>query len=79
MTSILTSSGNIAGIIAPLLTGYIISLAGGNELMGYNLSILFMAILVLAFGILFAIFVKPAKSKGKHENKSSDNFDLRSS
>ncbi|SIR58297.1 Sugar phosphate permease [Peribacillus simplex] len=79
MTSILTSSGNIAGIIAPLLTGYIISLAGGNELLGYNLSILFMAILVLAFGILFAIFVKPAKSKGKHENKSSDNYDLRSS
>ncbi|MET1178429.1 MFS transporter [Peribacillus simplex] len=79
MTSILTSSGNIAGIIAPLLTGYIISLAGGNELLGYNLSILFMAILVLAFGILFAIFVKPAKLKGKHKNKSSENFDLKSS
>ncbi|MDM5223434.1 MFS transporter [Peribacillus sp. NJ11] len=79
MTSILTSSGNLAGIVAPLLTGYIISLAGGNQLLGYNLSILFMAILVLAFGILFAIFVKPAKSKGNHKNKSSDNFDLKSS
>lgn len=76
MTSILTSSGNLAGIIAPLLTGYIISLAGGNQLLGYNLSILFMAILVLVFGILFAIFVKPA---GKLKNKSSDNFDLKSS
>ncbi|MDG4847522.1 MFS transporter [Peribacillus frigoritolerans] len=76
MTSILTSSGNLAGIIAPLLTGYIISLAGGNQLLGYNLSILFMPILVLAFGILFAIFVKPA---GKLKNKSSDNFDLKSS
>ncbi|YCI78911.1 MFS transporter [Bacillus sp. R1-10] len=76
MTSILTSSGNLAGIIAPLLTGYIISLAGGNQLLGYNLSILFMAILVLAFGILFAIFVKPA---GKLKNKNSDNFDLKSS
>ncbi|MCT1388461.1 MFS transporter [Peribacillus frigoritolerans] len=76
MTSILTSSGNLAGIVAPLLTGYIISLAGGNQLLGYNLSILFMAILVLAFGILFAIFVKPAR---KLKNKSSDNFDLKSS
>jgi MFS family permease len=76
MTSILTSSGNLAGIVAPLLTGYIISLAGGNQLLGYNLSILFMALLVLAFGILFAIFVKPA---GKLKNKSSDNFDLKSS
>ena len=76
MTSILTSSGNLAGIIAPLLTGYIISLAGGNQLLGCNISLLFMAILVLAFGILFAIFVKPA---GKLKNKSSDNFDLKSS
>ncbi|MBO0997361.1 MFS transporter [Bacillus sp. SD075] len=79
MTSILTSSGNIAGIIAPLLTGYIISLAGGNQLLGYNLSILFMAILVLTFGILFAIFVKPAKPEGNHKNKRSDNVDLKSS
>ena len=76
MTSILTSSGNLAGIVAPLVTGYIISLAGGNQLLGYNLSILFMAVLVLAFGILFAIFVKPA---GKLKNKSSDNLDLKSS
>ncbi|MGW6382077.1 MFS transporter [Peribacillus butanolivorans] len=77
MTSILTSSGNIAGIIAPLLTGYIIGLAGGNKILGYNLSILFMAILVLAFGILFAIFVKPSKSKGnKGEQKD---YNLKSS
>ncbi|WP_340453834.1 MFS transporter [Peribacillus butanolivorans] len=77
MTSILTSSGNIAGIIAPLLTGYIIGLAGGNKILGYNLSILFMAILVLAFGILFAIFVKPSKSKrNKDEQK---NYNLKSS
>jgi MFS transporter, ACS family, hexuronate transporter len=69
MTSILTSSGNIAGIVAPLLTGYIISLAGGDKVAGYNLSVLFMAILVGAFGLLFVIFVKPSLSKGNKEAK----------
>ena len=63
MTSILTSSGNFAGIIAPLLTGYIVALAGADKIAGYNLSILFMAGLVLVFGILFAIFVKPVLAK----------------
>jgi MFS transporter, ACS family, hexuronate transporter len=72
MTSILTSSGNIAGIIAPLLTGFIISLAGGNKIMGYNLSILFMAFLVLAFGILFAIFVKPSMTKGDKDEQKGE-------
>ncbi|WP_340373381.1 MFS transporter [Peribacillus sp. FSL E2-0218] len=79
MTSILTSSGNIAGIIAPLVTGYIISLAGGNQLLGYNLSILFMAALVLVFGILFAIFVKPVKSTRDQTNKQTGDMDLKSS
>lgn len=63
MTSILTSSGNFAGIIAPLLTGYIVAFAGADKVAGYNLSILFMAALVLIFGILFAIFVKPVLAK----------------
>ncbi|KAB2328360.1 MFS transporter [Cytobacillus depressus] len=78
MTSILTSSGNIAGIIAPVLTGFIISVAGGSKLYGYNLSILFIAAIVLLFSILFAIFVKPSSSKDKNMmNKgSTDNSDL---
>ncbi|TPF18500.1 hypothetical protein CBE78_04560 [Priestia megaterium] len=75
MTSILTSSGNIAGIIAPILTGYIVGLAGANKIAGYNLSIMSMAILVLVFGILFAFFVKPSGAKKKaldHDNLSEN-------
>ena len=79
MTSILTSSGNLAGIVAPLLTGYIISLAAGNKILGYNLSILFMAALVLVFGLLFAMFVKPTKSKDGQEIKPTEDYDLKSS
>ncbi len=70
MTSILTSSGNLAGIVGPLLTGSLIALAGANKIAGYNLSILFMAGLVLVFSILFAIFVKPVSAK-KNEDVSN--------
>ncbi|MDQ0218851.1 MFS transporter [Peribacillus cavernae] len=59
MTSILTSSGNIAGIIGPMLTGFIIELAGDNTALGFNQSILFMGAIILLFAILFSIYVKP--------------------
>ncbi|MBY0211619.1 MULTISPECIES: MFS transporter [Priestia] len=79
MTSILTSSGNIAGIIAPILTGYIVGLAGANKIAGYNLSIISMAILVLVFGILFAFFVKPsgAKKKALDHDDLSENSNIK--
>jgi MFS family permease len=79
MTSILTSSGNIAGIIAPILTGYIVGLAGANKIAGYNLSIMSMAVLVLVFGILFAFFVKPsgAKKKALDHDDLSDNSNIK--
>ncbi|MFL0364909.1 MFS transporter [Pseudobacillus sp. 179-B 2D1 NHS] len=63
MTSILTSSGNIAGIVAPLVTGFIVGLTKSDKLFGYNLSILFMAVLVLVFSILFIMLVRPANQK----------------
>lgn len=63
MASILTSFGNLAGIVGPILTGSIVALAGANKIAGYNLSILFIAGLVLIFGLLFAIFVKPKLAK----------------
>ena len=63
MASILTTAGNLAGIVAPFVTGTLVSLAGANKIVGYNISILFMAGLVLIFGILFAIFVKPDMTK----------------
>ncbi|WP_057914733.1 MFS transporter [Peribacillus muralis] len=61
MTSILTSTGNIAGIIVPIFIGYIVSLAGANKVVGHNYSILVMVALVLLFSILFGIFVKPSQ------------------
>ncbi|MDR0136792.1 MFS transporter [Metabacillus idriensis] len=59
MTSILTSSGNLAGIVGPLITGYIIGLSGENSAAGFDLSIIFMAGLITVFGVLFTVFVRP--------------------
>jgi MFS family permease len=59
MTSILTSSGNLAGIVGPLITGYIVGLSGDNSAAGFDLSIIFMAGLITLFGILFTVFVRP--------------------
>ncbi|UOQ94604.1 MFS transporter [Halobacillus shinanisalinarum] len=75
MTSILTSSGNIAGIVAPLITGFILNLAGADEILGYNLSVLFMAILVFIFAILFLTLVKPTirKQEESLESQASGN------
>lgn len=59
MTSILTSSGNLAGIVGPLITGYIVGSSGENSTAGFDLSIIFMAGLITLFGILFTVFVRP--------------------
>jgi MFS transporter, ACS family, hexuronate transporter len=63
MTSILTSSGNIAGIIAPVVTGFLVGLAGGDKVSGYNLSILVIAGTILVFSVLFLLFVKPDRKE----------------
>lgn len=59
MTSILTSSGNLAGIVGPLITGYIVGSSGENSAAGFDLSIIFMAGLITVFGVLFTVFVRP--------------------
>ncbi|MBN6885759.1 MFS transporter, ACS family, aldohexuronate transporter [Cytobacillus horneckiae] len=72
MTSILTSSGNLAGIVAPLATGFVVSLAS-TQILGYSLSIGAMASLVLIFSILFMLFARPnsTEQKEKMEEEAS--------
>jgi|SRR5690625_3625235 len=74
MTSILTSSGNVAGIVGPMITGFIIGLSGSDKVLGYNYSVLFMAAIVFIFAILFMILVKPDKTD-KHFGSPSANAD----
>ncbi|MEH6947130.1 MFS transporter [Bacillus sp. JJ634] len=71
MTSILTSSGNLAGIVAPVLTGFIVNIAA-TKIFGYNLSIAFMAVLVLIFSALFMIFVRPTEQVQSDESELSE-------
>jgi ACS family hexuronate transporter-like MFS transporter len=63
MTSILTSSGNLAGILTPVVTGFIVGLAGGDKVSGYTLSILVLAGTILLFSVLFLLFVKPDRKE----------------
>ncbi|MGY0691948.1 MFS transporter [Virgibacillus sp. FSP13] len=63
MTSILTSSGNVAGIVGPMFTGFIIGLSGSDKILGYNYSVLAMAVIVLIFAGLFTVLVKPNVNK----------------
>ncbi|WP_260286208.1 MFS transporter [Peribacillus aracenensis] len=59
MTSLSTSFMNIAGMIGPVITGVLVQSAGENVSLGFAYSILFAAGLLLIFGIVFSIFVKP--------------------
>lgn len=59
MASLGTSFQNLAGIIGPLVTGYIIQFAGFNEVLGFNYSLQFAVVLLVVFGSLFVFFVKP--------------------
>ena len=70
MTSILTSSGNVAGIVGPMITGFIIGLSGSNKVLGYNYSVLFIAAAIFLFGILFLMLVKPDKINKNYESVS---------
>src|SRR5699024_598395 len=72
MTSILTSSGNIAGIVGPMITGFIVGLSGANKVLGYNYSVLFMAVIVFIFAILFITFVRPGRNAAQVESIPSD-------
>ena len=66
MTSILTSSGNLAGIVAPLITGFVVNMAS-TKIFGYNLSLTFMAIFILICSVLFTFLVKPSNTNPSDE------------
>jgi MFS transporter, ACS family, hexuronate transporter len=65
LSGIMVAFGNVAGIIAPWVTGVLVQWANKNELLGFNYSILCFAALFLLTGILFLIFSKPDQSLSK--------------
>jgi MFS transporter, ACS family, hexuronate transporter len=58
---------NLAGIIGPLATGYVVQLAGDNVELGFNYSVVLAASLVLIFSVIFIIFTNPDKKIVKKE------------
>lgn len=61
MTSLSTSFMNIAGMVGPVITGFVVQSAGSNVTLGFNYSIMLTAGLLCIFGITFAIFARPDK------------------
>ncbi|RST75300.1 MFS transporter [Siminovitchia acidinfaciens] len=52
---------NLAGIVGPLATGFVVQLAGNNEVLGFNYSVMLAATILLVFGLIFLIFTNPDK------------------
>ena len=60
-SGILVGLGNLAGIVGPLVTGYVVGLAGSNVTLGFNYSVILAASIVLVFSLLFVLFTNPDK------------------
>ncbi|WP_284037612.1 MFS transporter [Neobacillus sp. 114] len=54
-----TGCAQFAGVVGPLVTGIVVQIAGTNEALGFNYSILFMGSLLLCSGLVFSLFCKP--------------------
>ncbi|MFB7638148.1 MFS transporter [Peribacillus butanolivorans] len=54
-----TGCAQFAGVVGPLVTGFIVQFAGKSEALGFNYSILFMASLLVFSGLVFSVFCKP--------------------
>ncbi|OCA87169.1 MFS transporter [Pseudobacillus wudalianchiensis] len=52
---------NLAGIVGPLATGFVVQMADNNEVLGFNYSVLLAASILLVFSLIFLIFTNPDK------------------
>ncbi|WP_286231547.1 MFS transporter [Neobacillus mesonae] len=66
ITGVLVGLANLAGIVGPLITGFVVQFAGKNESIGFNYSVMLAAVIVLITNMLFLIFTKP---DGQKQNK----------
>ncbi|MFK2826399.1 MFS transporter [Bacillus sp. B190/17] len=60
-SGMLVGLANLAGIIAPVVTGFVVQLAGDNTQLGFNYSVILAASIVLIFSVIFLIFTNPDK------------------
>ncbi|WP_191991962.1 MFS transporter [Bacillus aerolatus] len=56
---------NLAGIVGPLATGFVVQLAGKNTVLGFNYSVMLAASILLVFSLIFLIFTNPDKETVK--------------
>ncbi|TCP25615.1 putative MFS family arabinose efflux permease [Scopulibacillus darangshiensis] len=63
MSSLGTSFMNFSGMISPIVSGYLLKLAGDNTTLGFNYTFLCNIGLLVIVAILFSIFARPDKPK----------------
>ncbi|MBS4214144.1 MFS transporter [Neobacillus rhizophilus] len=66
LSGIIVAFQNVAAMISPIVTGFIIQYAGkDNVVQGFNYSFLMISGIILTVGLLFLIFVNPDRKKEK--------------
>jgi hypothetical protein len=61
---IVLAFGGLGASVGPVVTGFIISLAGASgKAAGFNNGLLLIAFLLFVAGVLFLLFVDPEKNK----------------
>lgn len=63
ITGVLVGLANTAGIVGPIITGFVVQFAGKNESMGFNYSVMLTAGIVVLANVLYLIFTKPDVQK----------------
>ncbi|MDR7076833.1 MFS family permease [Neobacillus niacini] len=67
-----TGFAQFAGVVGPVVTGFIVQFAGANEALGFDYSIIFMSSLLLLSGLVFTLFCKPDVNERKTVNHSEE-------
>lgn len=66
-SGVIVAVQNIAGVVSPIITGFIVQFAGkDNVSQGFNYSLLTVSSIMLITTLLFTIFVKPDRQKNKN-------------
>ena len=72
ITGFLVGVSNLAGIIGPLITGFVVQFAANDITRGFNYSVMLAAAIVLVANVIYLIFTNPDKQKQNNVQTFTD-------